>query len=277
MTDYISQQPDEILLLIFKYVGYYTDLASVSNRFKYITRIIDMKQIKQLQLALEDNNSYQIRLKSIYFINNYLMKTYILGPVYNCYNFNILDIADTLKEIELYKINKLIYYICDKHYINFNDCKKIINHIINNINTPNNIIIKQIYQIFYKLICMNYLLIENFSNIIKYIKSNISLTDLKIITIINLHPYDFLYINEKDYHSYQQYLINNIKQLSNSSKINLNNTIYDDNDNNINNNNDNDKLENNKKQLFYNMICNSDNFNKHIAILKSLYNNRNYL
>ena len=90
MTDYISQQPDEILMLIFKMVGYYTDLAGVSNRFRYIAQLLDIQQFKHLRRAIYDNNTYPIKVKPVFFINNYLMKTYILGPVYNYYNFNNL-------------------------------------------------------------------------------------------------------------------------------------------------------------------------------------------
>ena len=58
------------------------------------------------------------------------MKTYILGPVYNYYNFNILDIADTLNDIELFSLNKIINTIMNKYNICYNDCKKLFNQVI---------------------------------------------------------------------------------------------------------------------------------------------------
>ena len=252
-NDYISQQPDEILITIFLMVGCQHSLSLVCRRFRYITQILDNQRIVDLERALIKNLQEPIQKKPMFLVNNYLIKTYILSNIYNYYNYNIFDISDTLYDIEMFKKYKLIRQIKNEYKIGFNDINKIFTLVINNINTDLITIVKLIYEKYYKLSCMVYLVIDDVYCIVAEIKNNITTTDLKMLSIANLSAWDFSELSDTDYAFYHQQLLGNIKQIieENTMYIYFNNVLF-------------------KKSLsaFYIMIKNSENFNKHLIILK---------
>jgi hypothetical protein len=254
-NDYISNQPDEILINIFLMTGYQQSLSLVSKRFRYITQIIDNQTFINLNNKLKTNLQENKLKKPIFLINNYLMKTYIFGHIYNYYNYNIFDIADTLNDIELFKKHKIIKHIKNEYKISFNDINKIFNLIINNINSDLITIVKLIYNKYYSLRCMIYLVIDDIYSIIKEIKNNITKNDLKMLSISNLSPKEFSELSNNNYKFYHQQLIKNIKQAINDNTL----YIY------YNKNNFNKSLN-----AFYIMIKNSEKFNKHLIILKMI-------
>jgi hypothetical protein len=252
-NDYISQQPDEILIKIFLMVGYQNSLTLVCKRFRYITQILDNQCIKKLENSLINNLQEPIQKKPLFLLNNYLMKTYIMGHIFNYYNYNIFDISDTLYDIEIFKRNKIIRQIKSEYKISFNDINKIFTLVINNINSELLIIVRLIYKKLFKLSCMIYLVIDDVYCIVSDIKNNITKTDLKMLSIANLSAKDFSELSDTDYRFYHQQLISNIIQIidNNTMYIYFNNTMF-------------------KKSLsaFYIMVKNSENFNKHLIILK---------
>jgi hypothetical protein len=255
MTDLISHQPDEILIKIFLLVGYQTSLCFVSNKFRRITQIMDIQQIQNLNNIITMNANEQVKIKPIILINNYLADTYILGPIYNYYNFNIIDIRDTLRDIELIKKLELCRVIKNKFKMSIDDINKILNLTINNINLSPISIVKMIYQQFFELSCMLYLIVDDFIWIVNYIINTITSDDIKMITISQLPPHKFLMLSSDDYQFYHRELINNIKHAIKNKTI----FIYN-----------NKTILHKKLNEIYNMIKKSKNFNYHLYILKMI-------
>ena len=253
MTDLISHQPEEILIKIFLLVGYQNSLCFVSKRFRYITQIMDMRQINDLHKIITQNANEQVKIKPLILINNYLADTYILSPVYNYYNFNIIDIRDTLRDIELIKKLEICRVIKNKFKMSIDDINKILNLTINNINLSPISIVKMIYQRFFELSCMLYLIVDDFVWIVNYIITTITGDDIKMLSISQLPPHEFLKLSSEDYKFYHQELINNVKHAI------KNNTMF------IYNNK---TILHKKLNEFYDMIKKSENFNYHLYILK---------
>ena len=216
---------------------------------------MDIQQIQNLNNIITMNSNEQVKIKPLILINNYLADTYILGPIYNYYNFNILDISHTLRDIELIKKNELCRIIKNKFKMSVDDIKKILNITINNINLSILQIVKMIYQKYYNLSCMLYLIVDDFYWIVNFIKSNISKIDIKMFAISQLSAIDFVNISNYDYTFYYTQLLININHAI------KNNTMF---------------IYNNKTILhkrlneIYDMIKKSENFNYHLYILKMI-------
>lgn len=255
MTDLISHQPEEILIKIFLMVGYQNNLPFISIRFRHITQIIDIQQINKLLCVLDYRGLHDLPNNPIKLINDYTYKTYILGPVYTYYNFNILDIKETFSDIEQIRKYEIIREIKNKYKISVNDIVKIFNIVINNMNLNQISIVKKIYQTYFDLNCMFFLLIDDIFWIVNYILNEITTDDIKMLNISKLNSNDFSLLSITDYEFYYKQLICNIEKVIESKTL----FIYN-----------NRMIIGKRLNEFYDMIKKSEKFNSHLVILKML-------
>lgn len=255
MTDLISHQPEEILIKIFLLVGYQNNLPFVSKRFRHITQIVDIQQINKLHRVLDYEGIDDLPNNPIKLINDCLRSTFILGPVYNYYNFNILDIKETFCDIEQIRKYEIIREIKNKYKISVNDIDKIFNTVINNMELTRIAIVKKIYQQFFDLNCMLFLIIDDMFWIVNYILDEISSDDIKMLNISQLGVNEFSMILKCDYEFYYKQLLRNIEKVISSKTL----FIYN-----------NRMIIGKRLNEFYDMIKKSENFNEHLLVIKML-------
>lgn len=255
MTDLISHQPEEILIKIFLLVGYQNNLPFVSQRFRHITQIVDIQQINKLRRVLDYHGLDDLSNNPIRLINDYLHSTFILGPVYTYYNFNILDIKETFFDIEQIRKFEIIREIKNKYKIGVNELSKIFNTVINNMEFTPLAIVKKIYQQYFDLNCMLFLIIDDIFWIVNYILDEISSDDIKMLNISRLGVDEFAALSQSDYMFYYKQLLRNIEKVIVAKTL----FIYN-----------NRMIIGKRLNEFYDMIKKSENFNEHLLMIKML-------
>lgn len=241
----IIYQPEEILLNIFKYVNYQDNLYYVCQRFRQIIQIIDAVNINRLIT--------NINLYNIVQINRTLKNTFILNNIYSFYNFNIVDIGETLYDIERIHIYNVLKSIKFKYKIAVDDIQKFISIVMKYYNNDEFYIARKVFVELPNIGAMLVLCNSDLIKIINFIKINLTENYLQYYKIISLSGKDFCYINEDDYSLYYNQILCNIEYIQNMrSNIIFNQRI----------------VLAKRYERFYNMIKKSKKFKIHFNAIK---------
>lgn len=245
--DIISYQPEEILINIFKYVNYQSNLYYVCQRFRQVLQIIDAININRL---ITNMNLY-----NIVQINTALKNTFILNNIYSFYNFNIVDIGETLYDIERIHIYEVMKTIKFKYKIAVDDIKRFIAIVMNYYNHDEFYIARKVFVELPNIGAMLVICNSDLLNIIKFIKINLNENFLEYYRIISLSGKDFSELNIEGYKLYYKQILNNIDYIqSMRSNLIFNQRI----------------VLARRYDRFYDMIKKSENFKIHFNAIKMI-------
>ena len=186
-------------------------------------------------------------------INEILKKTFILNKIYCYYNFNIIDIGETLYDIERIHIYNVIKSIKFKYKIAVDDVEKFISIVMKYYINSEFYIARKIFVELPNIGAMLVLCINDLIKIITFIKINLTENYFQYYKIISLSGKDFCCINEEDYSLYYKQILCNIEYIQQMNT----NLIF------------NQRIILAKKyNHFYEMIKKSKNFKLHLNAIK---------